>query len=133
MPSSNGLDIGLLSDLHLHKRYDPWWGPYPDDEGGCMEHDGTLEDLKAPMGRYSCDSPKILIETMFEEFKHSHGKQDVIILTGDFIAHQTAKVYPDPSYDLYGLLLKTHHEVVQALAKHFPDTIILPAFGNNDC
>ena len=109
MSSTCGLDIGVLSDLHLHLRYDPWWGSYDDAEGGCMKDDGTLQKLKAPMGRYSCDSPMVLIETMLKEFNRKHGKQDVIILTGDFIAHQTAKLYPDPSLDLYGLLKKTHH------------------------
>ena len=55
------LKIGLISDLHLHLRYNSQWGPYTNAEGGCMEDDGTLETLKAPMGRYGCDAPSILI------------------------------------------------------------------------
>ena len=84
------------------------------------------------MGRYGCDSPKILIETMLNEFDRTHGKQDVIVLTGDFIGHHTAKKYPDPAQDLYALVLASHSGIVQLLSERFPDTLILPAFGNND-
>jgi len=66
--------VGLLSDFHLHLRYDPQWGPYTDKEGGCMKDSGTFVVEKAPMGRYGCDSPAILIETMLTEFERAHGK-----------------------------------------------------------
>ena len=93
------LKIGLISDLHLHLRYDQRWGPRTDtgEEGDCMVDGGVLAEDLAPMGRYGCDPPSILIETMLEEFIKSHGKQDVIVLAGDFIGHHTAKVFPDPS------------------------------------
>ena len=45
------------------------------------------------MGRYGCDSPMILLETMLQEFNRSHGKQDVIIFTGDMASHYTAMDY----------------------------------------
>lgn len=131
--SGKELRVGLISDLHLHLRYDAHWGPYDDHEGGCMKKDGTLEAATAPMGRYGCDSPAILVETMLDELELSHGPDlDVIILTGDSIAHQTAKMYPDPAQDMYALLLSTHTGVVQILSRKFPNTLILPAFGNND-
>ena len=63
------LKIGLISDLHLHLRYHPQWGPYSDKEGGCMLNDGTHEAQPAPMGRYGCDSPHILINTMLDNLK----------------------------------------------------------------
>ena len=59
--SAKELRVGLISDLHLHLRYDPQYGSYKDKEGGCMFEDGTLQEKKAPMGRYTCDSPSILI------------------------------------------------------------------------
>lgn len=84
-----------------------------------MKKDGTLEAMTAPMGRYGCDSPSILIETMLEELERSHGPDlDVIILTGDSIAHQTAKTaLDDPDQDMYALLLATHTGVVQLLSR----------------
>ena len=133
--STSALKVGHISDLHLHLKYDPYWGPEPDDEGDCVVNGGTLTDEKAPMGRYGCDVPIVLIETMFEEFNRSHGKQDVIILTGDFNAHHTAMSYPyDPATDpeTYSLLLAQHAGLTQLIARYFPDTLVLPALGNND-
>ena len=39
------------------------------------------------MGRYGCDTPAVLIETMLEELDSSHGDLDVIIMTGDYVGH----------------------------------------------
>ena len=36
------LKVGLISDLHLHLKYDPQWGPYTDDEGDCIVNGGIL-------------------------------------------------------------------------------------------
>ena len=112
--SATALKVGHISDLHLHMMYSPYWGPRLDHEGDCVVNGGTLTDEKAPMGRYGCDVPLVLIETMFEEFNRSHGKQDVIILTGDFNAHHTAMSYPyDPATEpeTYSLLLAQHAAV----------------------
>ena len=132
---ASALKVGHLSDLHLHLKYDPFWGPEIGDEGDCIVGGGTLTDVKAPMGRYGCDAPTILIDTMLDAFIRSHGKQDVIILTGDFSAHHTAMPFPiEPELvETYSLLLAQHAGLTQLLAQKFPDTLILPAFGNNDC
>lgn len=42
------------------------------------------------MGRYGCDPPRILLETMCDEFNRSHGPQDVMLLSGDLSAHYTS-------------------------------------------
>ena len=126
------LKIGLISDLHLHLRYDPEWGPYSAAEGGCMHNDGILLDEKAPMGRYLCDSPEILISTMLKALAEQHDDTDVLFITGDFIAHQTAKAYPNLDKRLYALLLATHSRIAALLAEYFPKALILPVLGNND-
>ena len=82
-----GLRIGLISDLHLHLNYNSHWGPYVDREGGCIKNSGTKQSDTAPMGRYGCDTPAVLIETMLEELDSSHGDLDVIIMTGDYVGH----------------------------------------------
>ena len=65
------------------------------------------------MGHYGCDPPEILIDTMFDEFNGSHGKQDVIILTGDLVAHHIAMEFEDPSDEnTYPLLMATHLDFV---------------------
>ena len=85
------------------------------------------------MGRYECDSPAILIETMLKRFNEEYGKQDVIFLTGDLTAHSTAAPIDDPTWkDTYALLLSCFTGINELLVHYFPDTLILPAFGNND-
>lgn len=84
------------------------------------------------MGRYGCDSPLELLEVMLNEFNNVHGKQDVIILTGDLSSHHTAMPYPMEDEDTYPLLLDTEAGLVQLLSSAFPDTLIIPTFGNND-
>ncbi len=60
--TANALKVGLLSDLHLHLRYDSEFGPKLKSEGDCMAGSGMPAMDKAPMGRYGCDSPVVLIE-----------------------------------------------------------------------
>ena len=137
--AASALKIGHISDLHLNLRYDPYWGPYMDGrEGDCIVDQGIQTDVKAPMGRYGCDPPMILVETMLDAFVEHHGKQDVIILTGDFNAHHTAMNYAGTDDELenadqtFSILLAQHAGLTELLASKFPDTLVLPAFGNND-
>ena len=58
----------------------------------------------------------------------------MILLAGDFAAHHTSMPIergfnPDSTYSI---LLDTFAGVNELLAYYFPDTLILPAFGNND-
>ena len=52
-------------------------------------------------------------------------------MTGDLSAHHTAMAYPQGG-DTYSLLLATHSGIVELLSQKFPDTLIIPTFGNND-
>lgn len=60
--ATEALKVGLLSDLHLHLRYDAEVGTKLGDEGDCMWGSGLPAKDKAPMGRYGCDPPTVLIE-----------------------------------------------------------------------
>ena len=64
------LKVGFLSDIHLHARYDPLVGV----EGLCIKDSNDTTKVSAPMGRYGCDSPTELIETMFKRFNEKFGK-----------------------------------------------------------
>ena len=68
---------------------------------------------------------------MLQRFNQHLGKQDVIFFTGDFAAHHVAMPKLD-SPNTYGLLLDTFYHVNQLLKMFFPNTLILPAFGNAD-
>ena len=130
---TSALKVGLISDLHLNLNYDANYGPRANAEGDCWATSGTYTDVAAHFGRYGCDPPMALLEVMLEEFNVRHGKQDVIIITGDLSSHHTAMKYPMTDEDTYPLLLATHSGIASLLTQKFPDTIILPAFGNNDC
>jgi hypothetical protein len=60
----HGLRIGVLSDSHLTKYYEPTAAiaEY------CEKWAKSIESTIAPMGRYKCDAPVTLIETMYHRF-----------------------------------------------------------------
>jgi len=60
--SAEALKVGILSDIHLHLRYDQDYGPRLEKEGDCFQGAGVPSTERAPMGRYKCDSPTILVE-----------------------------------------------------------------------
>ena len=68
---------------------------------------------------------------MLKRLNQHLGKQDVIFLTGDFAAHHVAMHHLD-SPNTYGVLLDTFKKINEMLAEQFPDTLVLPAFGNAD-
>ena len=124
----SALKIGLVSDLHLNWQYDEM------TLTPCTDGQGDHTNLRAPMGRYNCDSPEILIETMFHRLIDKFGQPDIIFLTGDFNSHYTAMPVdmPDNDNSTYSLLFSQHAGINQILTKHVPNAIILPAIGNND-
>ena len=131
--SAMSLKVGLLSDLHLHLRYDPMFGPRLQTEGDCMPNSGTPSKDKATMGRYGCDSPVVLIDQMLHRMVEKFGKQDVILLTGDLVAHHVAMPGSEADAErTYALLIESMGYVNELIASKFPDTLVLPAFGNND-
>ena len=62
LQGAHALKVGLLSDLHLHLRYNNLIGPRLNSEGDCMLGSGVPTAEPAPMGRYGCDCPTVLIE-----------------------------------------------------------------------
>ena len=129
----DALKVGLLSDAHLHLRYDPDVGPRIHSEGDCYWGAGEPSHIHAPMGRYGCDPPVILLEQLMNRMHEKYGKQDVIFLTGDLVAkHIAMPTDEEDAEHTYALLLESLGYLNEILAAKFPDTIILPAFGNND-
>ena len=126
----SSLKVGVITDIHLHLRYNS----LVSEDGECIDGWGYPTTINAPMGRYECDCPATLVETMFRRMKEAFGHQDVIFLAGDLPAHYTSmpvETRQNPK-DTFSLLLDTFSGVNQMLAYFFPDTLILPVFGNND-
>ena len=68
-------------------------------------------------------------------FNQKFGKQDVILVTGDFVTHHVAiskSLSEEEAQKSYALLVETLGHVNELVAQKFPDTLVLPAFGNND-
>ena len=99
--SVSALKIGLISDLHLNWRYDELIG------GTCVASESDPTDIRAPMGRYGCDPPQVLIETMIQRMNDEYGEPDVVLITGDLNAHNTSMVVNAPLDEnaTYSLLL----------------------------
>ena len=69
---------------------------------------GEPSIIKGPIGRYGCDSPPILIETMLARMSEKFGNLDVILITGDFSGHHIAMRSDEEDIEKsYALLLET--------------------------
>ena len=128
--------VAILSDLHLQ----PYYDPYVDVSSYCQSKLPVkgIDEVKhshdyAPLGRIYCDPPAALIEAFLKNINQTETKIDALILTGDFIGHSMPIEPEDPDQpELYQMLLDVHDQVNDLIAKHLPNTLILPTMGNND-
>lgn len=94
---------------------------------------GVSGEIVAPLGRYDCDPSGTLLDYMYTRFTELYDV-DVLLIPGDSVAHKIAAT--DDSADPDG----AHYEAVKLniaatfnkLQEYFPNTVILPTFGNND-
>ena len=68
------LKVGLISDMHLNLHYDASLGTDEKGKGDCVKGSGVFDPIHAPMGRYGCDSPTVMIENMIQAFLKKEGK-----------------------------------------------------------
>ena len=61
-----------------------------------------------------------------------YGEQDVIFVTGDLAAKHIAMSSEEETEKTYALMLETLGYLNEIIAARFPNTLVLPAFGNND-
>lgn len=122
------LQIGVISDSHFNTAYNPY-----SSTAKCTGIEVSGESV-APIGRYGCDPSEDLLDIMYTRFNESFGAVDVILVPGDSIAHKVAASAEGDDPD------GAHYEAVKAnlaatfakFKEYFPDTMILPTFGNND-
>lgn len=129
--SSTATKIGLISDIHYNLNYDP-----DSSKNYCtssnLESYRTNVDPVANLGRYGCDSNTDLIKTMLQRFNEKFGKVDVLLVTGDHAAHSVSAEDDDPTGAEYEAVKNNIKQSFDLLKQYFPDTVILPAIGNND-
>ena len=61
---TEALKVGLISDIHLNLHYDASVDTGEHGKGDCIRGQGNTTSVHAPMGRYGCDSPTNMIESM---------------------------------------------------------------------
>jgi hypothetical protein len=114
-----GLKVGVIADLHTNPYYDPTISADYD----CVKQQGATTDVVAPLCRYGCDSSTSLINVMLQHFRSTFGKPDLLLVTGDHVAHCID--------DLDGKL-STIAITSQLVNNYFGDTPVLFQIGNND-
>lgn len=84
-------------------------------------------------GQFGCDSPYQLVTIMLDQVLKNDASPDIIYLPGDFVGHGYSQ---DPtsttSNQTYNVLLDILYNISQEIKIRFPDTLIVPAVGNND-
>jgi hypothetical protein len=123
-------DILFLTDIHLDILYDSQ-----------SPTSSLCRNLKAPFnvtisendyGKYDCDTPTTLLNSMVSNLRQKYSTLDLIILNGDQIAHNLFKI------DLgdIGKNKQVYHDtfalIYKMLKMGYPEATILPTIGNND-
>ena len=127
--SATNTRIGVLSDIHFNVNYNP-----ASSTNSCTSSSASNADLFAPVGRYGCDSSEVLFDHMINRFKEKFGTVDVIIIPGDSVAHKVSAATGSTDTDgiAYAAVKQNLEATFTKLAIAFPDTLIIPTFGNND-
>jgi 3',5'-cyclic AMP phosphodiesterase CpdA len=86
------LKMATISDIHLFPRYNPLRASRPDY---CWDYSAAdLLPQPAYFGQFKCDPPELLVRTMFDKINFDHENLDVILLTGDLVAHAISLELP---------------------------------------
>lgn len=124
--------IGVLNDIH----YDPYYDNTAAVAEQCRENSPLemssfqMSPGPSPYGHFGCDSPMSLIDIVMNKVKNLEPDLNILLISGDFLGHGFSVNVGRP--DHYQLLKESFETVLIALSNHFPNTIILPAIGNND-
>ena len=84
---AGSIKVGLISDLHLNLGYDSQASA---DDNCVSGGSGSSESQTAPIGRIDCDPSETLVDYMLQRFKVVFGEVDVLLVTGDHVAHDIA-------------------------------------------
>ena len=127
----------VVSDIH----FDPLANPHRADRliaepaerwRGIFAADGS-----DPFSDYGHDTNDALFESALDAMHSADSEPDVILVTGDFLAHEfrsrfdrLAKIHDDATYDAF--VDKTIAFLALEFRAAFPRARILPVIGNND-
>jgi len=141
----------VLNDIHYDPFYSPNLTPLPNMCRPDIQDPSILSHLidEFPLfntsthlfhgnkgsiyGQFGCDSPYELIKVMLDEVLEKNSQPDIIYLPGDFVGHGYSQdAGGNFSNQTYEVLLNILYNVSAELKIRFPNTLIIPAVGNND-
>jgi len=126
-----------LTDIHFTPFYDTdiigSLNAYPVEKWDSIFRSSKKTDIS----RYNNETNYTLLDKTVEAMKLQTENPDFIILTGDYICHDFGEIYREQtsimSYeDLHSFILKTITYVTHKIHDEFPESVIIPTFGNND-
>lgn len=125
--------VVIINDLHL----DPFFDPHVSVQDDCRgPNPFRLMNIKdsdfAPYGRYGCDVSTTLINLFMGRIKEVAGDADVIVVSGDYTAHDIAAKRGRANANYAMLKSIINQCFTQYMGPLFPKAVVVPAIGNND-
>eukprot|EP01094_Clydonella_sp_ATCC50884_P029575 TRINITY_DN9308_c0_g1_i1.p1 TRINITY_DN9308_c0_g1~~TRINITY_DN9308_c0_g1_i1.p1 ORF type:complete len:447 (+),score=84.54 TRINITY_DN9308_c0_g1_i1:143-1483(+) len=120
--SQDAIAFFHISDIHLNPYYDPHAPPAT----YCKNVKGKASALSLrqfPYGKFGCDSPPALLNATLRGMQQLLEDPAFIVVGGDWAGHGM----PNQS-----MVLAMLSEASHTLRAFFPDTVVVPALGNND-
>ena len=131
--AASNLKVAVLNDIHYDPYYDDATGidKFWRNSSPLLEILGIEPLQSSQFGHFGWDSPRKLVELVLNRMKNIEPDVELILVTGDFLAHGfSVKVGDRNNYELIKQTIKLIF--VDLLSSHFPKAIILPSIGNND-
>lgn len=125
---ANVTKILHLSDVHVQMNYSigsPTKCDYPLCCLSFLNRTDSADGGAKYWGDYACDLPPWSLDSTLANIKTNHPDIDMILLTGDFPAH-------DVWLQSQNYNLETIQIVSSSLRKYFPNTPVLPSVGNHE-
>ena len=121
--------IGVISDLHLNTAYAATASV--DDNCIAVGTSGP-DDISAPIGRIGCDPSITMVDFMMQRFNEAFGSVDVLLVTGDHIAHHQSPHLGKEQPGDWAKIQANLEAASDLLRKNFPELLVLMNIGNND-
>ena len=137
--TSLAYNLAILNDIHVDPNYKTTTRTVnPNSNLSAEWQNDTMMTVEesAVLGRMMEDPPIALLDVFLQKLQAktlAEGPLDFIVVPGDIVAHGLSLDDKDPTVGNYELLKKVIQTVSEYFAKYFPNTVIIPTLGNNDC
>ena len=109
--SEDRIKIAIINDVHL----DPYYEVNVSSKDSCrgknplMSGSNIKDAPSAFLGRWGCDSPMDLVDTITSYIVEKHSDLDVLMMSGDFTGHGiSTKEYKDQK------IIEAHYKILKS-------------------